>query len=146
MSFVRVFLAAIVVTIFNQAWGFLTCGHFFTWIYFLPPVTVWRPPVEMTPMFWGVNAIGHFFLTLIFVAVLRWIAKGLPGAWLMKGVCYGFIVWLTGILPGMFATGMYMTVNPLWTIYMTVNQLIWLPLAGLLAALIALPRRQNIEA
>lgn len=136
----RIVLAALAVTAFGCLWGMLTCGWLFQWIYRLSPVTVWRPPVDMTPMFWMVNVVGSLFLAIIFVVVLLVIAKGLPGGRLVKGLTYGLIVWLVGVLPGMFATTMFMRVNHLWTAYMTVNQLIALPLAGLITAAIVLPR------
>lgn len=146
MRILRIILAALVVSVLNSVWGFFTCGLWFSWVYLLPPVTIWRAPIDMTPAFWVFNYIGHFILTIIFVAVLRLIANGLPGKWLVKGLSFGIIVWLVGILPGMFATFMFMTVNPIWVGYMTLNQLVWLPIMGLVAATIVLPRKSSLLA
>jgi len=140
MKINRLLLAALSVTVFGAAWGFITCGWLFNWVYVLPPVTVWRPPMDMTPLFWAINYIGYLILSLIFVCVLVLINRGLPGNRAVKGLTFGLVVWSVGTLPGMFATAMFMTVNPLWSIYMTVNELIALPISGLIAAAIALPR------
>jgi hypothetical protein len=140
MKGLRIVLAALAVAVFGTAWGMITCGWLFSWVYRLSPITVWRAPVDMTPMFWTINVMGHLALSFIFIGVLLWISRGLPGKRLLKGISYGFVVWLVGILPGMFATAMFMTVNPIWPIYTVLNQLIALPIAGLIAAAIALPR------
>ncbi len=141
MNLARTLLAAVAVTVFGSVWGYVTCGWLFNWVYMLPPVSIWRAPVEMTPLFWVIHYLGCFILSLIFVIVLKWIARGLPGTWLVKGLAYGFIAWLLGTLPGMFGAGLFMSVNPLWPIYSSINQLVAQPLAGLIAASIALPRR-----
>lgn len=138
----RIVLAALAVTVFGTAWGIVTCGWLFSWVYRLPPVTVWRAPVDMTPLFWAINIVGHFALAFIFVGVLLWISKGLPGKRCMKGISYGLVIWLVGILPGMFATAMFMTVNPIWPVYTALNQIIALPVSGLIAAAIVLPKSQ----
>lgn len=134
----RALIAAIAVTAFHAVWGFLTCGWLFNWVYVLPPVTIWRAPVEMTPLFWTFQYIGCFILSFIFVIVLKWIARGLPGTRLVKGLAFGFIAWLIGTLPGMFAAAFFMSVNPVWPIYSLINQLIAYPLMGLIAASIVL--------
>jgi hypothetical protein len=97
--------------------------------------------MEMTSAFWAINYVGYLILSIIFVLVLVWIRNGLPGGRLVKGLTFGFIVWLVGTLPGMFATLMFMTVNPIWSAYSTVNQLIAIPVSGLIAAAIALPKQ-----
>lgn len=141
MKAIRVLLAAVAVTVFGSVWGFVTCGWLFNWVYLLPPVTVWRPPMDMTATFWTINYAGYLILSIIFVAVLVWIRNGLPGGRLVKGLTFGFIVWLVGTLPGMFGTFMFMTVNPTWSLYMTINQLIAIPVTGLIAGAIALPKQ-----
>lgn len=135
----RIFLAAIAITIFATAWGMVTCGWLFTWVYELPPISVWKSPADMTPLFWTISIAGHFVLALIFVGVFVWIGNGLCGGRVGRGFRYGLVTWLIGVLPGMFATGMFMAVNPWWPVYMSINQLIALPVCGIIASALVLP-------
>jgi len=49
------------------------------------------------------------------------------------------VAWLIGVLPGMFATEMFMSVNPWWPVYMGLNQLIALPICGIIVSEIVQP-------
>jgi len=136
----RIFLAALAVTVFGMAWGMVTCGWLFNWVYELPPVAVWKTTeAMMTPLFWAINVAGHFVLAVIFVGVFAWIGNGLCGGRFGRGFRYGLAVWLVGILPGMFAVYMWMAVNPWWPVYTAINQLIALPICGIIASAIVLP-------
>lgn len=140
MNCKRIILAALAVTVFGMAWGMLSCGWLFTWVYGLPPVSVWKTPeTMMTPLFWVINVVGHFVLSVIFVAIFAKLQDALCGGRIGKGFCYGIIVWLVGVLPGMFAVGMWMAVNPWWPVYMGLNQLVALPICGIIASTIVLP-------
>lgn len=136
----RILLAALAVTVFGITWGMLTCGWLFNWIYALPPVGVWKNFETMiTPLFWVINIVGHYVLSVIFVLVLAWIQSAFKGGRVGKGFRYGIAVWLVGILPGMFGTYMWMAVNPWWPVYTAINQLIALPICGIIAAAIVGP-------
>ena len=138
MKALRIILAAVAVFAFQTIWGMYTCGHFFSWVYSLPPVSVWRAPLEMTTTFWVINFIGHLILSVVFVLVFLWIQKGLPWKGVLKGISFGIIVWLIGTLPGIFSSAMFMSVNPVWPVYMLISQFLALLVSGLITSSILL--------
>lgn len=125
--------ATVAITIFDAIVGAVTCGGIFNWVYKLEPVNVWKP--METP---GITYyIGAFLLNFILVLVYIILRKGIPGKnKLIKGLIFGLCVWAVGILPGMFATYMFMTVAPTVIFYWTVIALLQNPLKGLIIAAI----------
>jgi hypothetical protein len=114
--------------------GGLTCGWLFKWVYDLEPTNVWKA-MEGAP---GVTFyIGALVLNILFVLVYALLAKGIPGKnKLLKGLLYGLCVWVVGVLPGMFATYMFMTVATTVVIYLTISALVFTPLKGLITVAI----------
>lgn len=134
MNIKRVILATIAVAVFNIIVGALTCGGVFSWVYKLEPTTVWKPMTSIFPLIMIANA---FFVNLIFVLVYAIINKGVPGNnTCQKGVMYGLLVWLVGLLPGILATYIFMTVATTVVVYWTIWGLIVTPLKGWIAAAI----------
>ena len=81
--------------------------------------------------------VGLLVLNLLFVLVYVILSKAIPGGCsLCKGIVYGVLVWLVGVLPGMFMTHMCMTVATSAVIYLTIKGLIMSILKGALAAII----------
>lgn len=134
MNIKKLILAIIAVTMFNFVAGMLTCGGAFSWVYKLEPTYVWKP---MTSICFPLMIAGMLFVDSIFVWVYALINKGIPGQnKLVKGLFYGLLVVLVGLLPGMISTYTYMTVATTVVIYWTVWGLIVSPLKGLIAAAI----------
>jgi len=80
---------------------------------------------------------GIFFVDAIFVWVYALINKGIPGKnRFMKGLLYGLLVVLVGLIPGMISTYQYMTVATTVVIYWTTWGLVVSPLKGLITAAI----------
>ena len=134
MKIKKILLAAILVTIFATIVGMLTCGGFFNWVYKLEPVNVWKP---MT----GPPSISFYvvelFLNAIFVFVYALFSKGIAVSnKYLKGLAYGLAVFAVGMLPGMFATYFFQTINPVVIIYWTVWGAVLNPLKGLITAAI----------
>lgn len=127
----KVITTAIVITIVSFVLGWLTCGWLFGWVYELEPTNVWKftketPPTGAT-MGWAL--LGDFVLALIMVWIYALIMRGIPGKGAKKGVNYGLIVW-TLSLGGMFATLMWMTVNPGVVLYWTLVGLVIFMIKG----------------
>jgi hypothetical protein len=81
--------------------------------------------------------IGSFILSVILAYVYALINKGIPGKnKVAKGIVFGLCVWAVGMLPGMFATRAFMTVNPTVVVYWTILGLIKSPLEGIIIAAI----------
>lgn len=81
--------------------------------------------------------IGTVLLNFLFVLVYAVLYKGIPGKnKLVKGIVFGLCVWAVGILPGMFATYIFMTVAPTVILYWLITGLVQEPLKGLITAAI----------
>ena len=126
-------IATVVITICNVIIGAITCGGIFNWVYKLEPVNVWRP-IEAP----GVTYyIGVVLFNLLFVLVYAMFHKGIPGKnKLAKGLIFGLCVWAAGVLPGMFATYIFMTVAPTVILYWAIMGLVQEPLKGAITAAI----------
>lgn len=134
MKIKKIILAVLVVAIFNILVGMLTCGGVFSWVYKLEPINVWKPMASVSPL---LMIASTFFIDLIFVVVYALINNGISGKnKYTKGLLYGLIVWGVGLIPGMIATYLYMTVATTVVIYWTIWGLIVSPLKGLIAAAI----------
>ena len=134
MNIKKLILAIIVVTVFNFLVGMLTCGGAFSWVYKLEPTNVWKPE---TSILFPLMIAGIFLIDALFVLVYALINKGIPGKnRFIKGIIYGFLVCLVGLVPGMIETYTYMTVATTVVIYWTIWGFIVNPVKGLLTAAI----------
>lgn len=134
MNIKKMILAIIVVAVFNFIVGMLTCGGAFSWVYKLEPTNVWKP---MTSMSFPLMIAGILVVDTIFVWVYALINKGIPGQnKFIKGLLYGLLVVLVGLIPGMIATYTYMTVATTVVVYWTIWGFIVSPLKGLITAAI----------
>lgn len=134
MNIKKMILAIIVVAVFNFIVGMLTCGNAFNWVYKLEPTNVWKPvtSISIPLMFAGVVLVDALF---VFIYAL--INKGIPGQnRFVKGMIYGLLVVLLGLIPGMISIYTYMTVATTVVVYWTIWGLIVSPLKGLITAAI----------
>jgi hypothetical protein len=132
MNLKKIIIAAIAVTVFNVIAGMATCGGGFSWVYKLEPTNVWKAMEQVSmPLYLFLT----FVADLIFVVVYAFINKGIsaPNKF-KKGLLYGLIVWLVGLVPGMVSTYTFMTVAPAVIVYWLVWGLIFTPLKGLIAS------------
>lgn len=134
MNIKKLILAIIAVVVFNFLVGMFTCGGVFSWVYKLEPTNVWRP---MTSVSLPIMLAGMLLVDTLFVWVYALINKGVPGHnRFVKGLLYGLLVVLVGLIPGMIATYTYMTVATTVVIYWTIWGLIVSPLKGLITSAI----------
>lgn len=134
MNIKRLILAIIVVAAFNFLVGMLTCGGVFSWVYKLEPTSVWKP-LESTSF--PIMIAGMLIVDVIFVYVYALINKGIPGKnRFVKGLVYGLLVCLVGLVPGMISTYTYMTVATTVVIYWTIWGFVVSPLKGLITSVI----------
>lgn len=134
MNIKKIILAIIVVAVFNIIVGMLTCGGVFSWVYKLEPTNVWK---SVTSASMPLMMIGIFIMDALFVFVYALINKGIPGQnRFVKGLVYGLLVVLVGLVPGMISTYLYMTVATTVVIYWIIWGLIVSPIKGLITAAI----------
>ncbi|OFV67809.1 MAG: conserved hypothetical protein, membrane [Candidatus Syntrophoarchaeum caldarius] len=124
MNIKRILIAGIIIWIVGTAFGVLTCGWLFNWVYQLPP-NIWKDPTEIMA---AGNVIGANVIELlgamIFVAVYAFISGGIPGEGVKKGMTYGLIVWLVGVLSGIASMPFYMTIATTVVVYWIVQALV----------------------
>ncbi|MFH1874776.1 MAG: hypothetical protein ABH859_06305 [Pseudomonadota bacterium] len=144
MKISKVILASVILTILGAAYAMLTCGWLFNWVYKLEPTCVWVSSEAMKGNFFIWVNLGQLVLYFFFVLILSRFYCCVPGPCsCCKGAVYGFFVWLIGMLPGMFSTYMFMTVNKIVVLYWTVSGLIWLVLAGSIASWICFRKEDS---
>lgn len=134
MNIKKLILAILVVFVFNFLVGMFTCGGVFSWVYKLEPINVWKP---MTSVSFPIMIAGMFLVDALFVWVYALINKGIPGQnKYVKGLVYGVLVLLVGLIPGMISTYTYMTIATTVVVYWTIWGLIVSPIKGLIASTI----------
>ena len=132
MKAIKVIVAGVIISVFDVIVGALTCGGVFNWVYKLEPTNVWKPVLGAP----GVDFfIGLLVMNIIFALIYALLKNGVPGNnRFVKGIVYGVCVWAVGILPGMFSTYMFMTVAVTVIVYLTVSNLILMPVKGLIVS------------
>lgn len=134
MNIKKIILAVVAVAVFNIIVGMLTCGGVFSWVYKLEPTNVWKP---MQSISLPLMIAGIFIIDALFVWVYALINKGIPGQnRLVKGLLYGLLVFLVGLVPGMISTYLYMTVAKTVIVYWTIWGFVVNPLKGLITSAI----------
>lgn len=134
MNIKKMILAILAVTIFNVLVGMVTCGGVFSWVYKLEPTNVWKPMQSISPL---IMIVSMLIINTLFVTVYALINKGIPGKnRFVKGLLYGLLVVLVGLIPGMISTYLFMTVAKTVVIYWTIWGLVVSPLKGLITAAI----------
>lgn len=130
----KILLTALVLAVVEQIYGGLTCGWLFSWIYSIKPTSAWKYGAGVTPD-WNVmfaSFVGSFILHVILIAVFVILYNSIPYKGWKRGVKFGFLVWAVSILPGMFATYMWMNVAFAYVIYMTIAGLASLLIRGVI--------------
>ncbi|MEI8377049.1 MAG: hypothetical protein WCF95_00770 [bacterium] len=134
MKIGKLLLATVAITVFMTIVGMLTCGGAFNWVYQLEPINVWKPMTGPPSISFY---IAEIFLNMIFVTVFAVFSKGIPGKnKYIKGLVYGLAVFAVGMLPGMFMTYFFQTINPIVIAYWTIWGFTLTPLKGLIASTI----------
>ena len=130
MNLKRALIAGVVVAIVSAIFSMLTCGWLFNWVYLLEPTNIWKPMEEVSGMWYLWVNLGGLFNGIMLALVYALLYKGIPGTGIVKGLWYGGLVWLIGMIPGMFATYTFMTVATTAVIYWTVSGLFHYLLSG----------------
>ncbi len=136
----KILYASLVVWVVSGVYGWLTCGWLFSKVYTLPP-NIWKPVAEiMTPA----NQIGALIVGLVaafvFVSLYAVLWKGIPGKKIRKGIDYGVLVWLLGVMWGLASMPFYMTINVLVVVYWIFTSLISFIILGAIVGKMYTPR------
>jgi len=136
MRYGRIVLAALVATLIEAIYSWVTCGNLFKWVYELEPTMAWRTLESTTWAFWLEVNLGNLVFSAIFVFLYALLFSSIPGRYVLKGIMWGLFVWLLGTVPGMFATGMFMNISQKIVIYWTIIGLVKYLLIGTSTALV----------
>ena len=128
----KVLLTALVATIVEFIFGSLTCGWLFNWVYSIEPTVAWKYVAGVMPggSVMLTSFIGGFALNLILVAVFVILYNSIPYKGWKRGAKFGGLIWVVSVLPGMFATYLWMNVAFAYVIYMAIAGLVNLLIKG----------------
>ena len=124
--------------------GYFLFGHMFR----LEPAFVWRWTPDITPDmslgWWVYLIIGNTALAIMLAFVYAVICPGLPGSGIKKGLSFGLMVWLIGVLPPVFTIHVLTVINGWTLLYLTAQSLVeHLVYGSIIAAVYSHPQRFN---
>jgi hypothetical protein len=104
--------------------GYLLFGRVFK----LEPIFIWRwtPDKfgEMSVGWWAYLIVGNTLLAVILGLAYAVLYDGIPGRGVRKGLAFGLIVWLIGVLPGTFTMNVLTVINGWAILYFTTQALV----------------------
>lgn len=137
MNYKRIFWAGIAINFASFPVG---GGSYFLFrnIFTLEPTFVWKWTPAMgtsIPVSWPILLILNIVLAFVFAGVYAALEKGLPGRGVQKGIFFGLIAWLIGVIPPMLTLYLMTVIAPgaLW--YFTFQGLVeWLVYGVIISA------------
>ena len=142
MKHVR-FVRAVVAGLVANVLSFVVGGggyHLFGWVFALEPQAIWKwtPGLnaDMSLGWWVFLIGGNTLLAIVFAVVYAILFKGIPGTGLRKGLVFGGIVWLVGVVPAIFTMYIMMNVHPAALLYFLTQSLVEYFVYGAAVALI----------
>lgn len=108
-------------------------------VFELEPTSIWKwtPAMGLNiPVSWMTLFLLNIILAIIFAWVFAILYKGIPGQGVRKGLAFGFLAWLIGVLPAMTTLYLVTNIAPLALVYFTVQGLFeWLVYGAVIAAI-----------
>jgi hypothetical protein len=123
-NYKKLFITAIILAVVSSLFNWLTCGWLFNWVYLLEPLSVWKVVDVQSTTFLITSLVSSFILMAILTGVYEEIRKGISCNGITKGLCFGTMVWLVGILPGMWGTYVFQSMNTTVVIYWLIQGLV----------------------
>jgi hypothetical protein len=112
-------LIANIASFFVGGGGYVLFGSVFA----LEPTFIWRwTPQQMfnMPAGWFVYlVVGNTVLAVAVAVVYAMLVKGIPGKGIRKGLVYGVIIWVIGVLPAVFTIHVLTVMNDMAVLYFT---------------------------
>jgi hypothetical protein len=100
----------------------------FDWTFRLEPTFIWRwTPDKMSNMsvcWWTYLIVGNTLLALFLSITFALLYNGIPGRGVIKGLVFGAIVWLIGVLPAAFTIHVLTVMNAGSVLYFTTQAII----------------------
>lgn len=131
MNLKKVITTGFVVGMISNLWGLLTCRWLFKWVYLLGPADICRTAMLNANTRWLVTMGGLKILIAIVTTFGYALAyKAMPAKGIVKGMAYGFFIWLIGCLPSRLLLYMSITISFSLILYWIANDLITYLLIG----------------
>lgn len=124
LNWKRILLASVVVTVVSFVLSGITCGWLFNWVYSLEPTSVWKPQEAMNTMWFVWMMLAGFFFALVFATIYAILKKSIPARGVMKGACFGLMIWFVSSLPMEFSSFMIMNIAPGYIVYSLIMGLV----------------------
>jgi hypothetical protein len=100
----------------------------FDWTFRLEPTSIWRwTPDKMCNMsvyWWTYLIVGNTLLALFLSMTYAVLYNGIPGRGIMKGLAFGVIIWLVGVLPAAFTIHILTVMNSWSILYFTTQAIV----------------------
>ena len=115
----------------SNLWGLLTCQWLFKWVYWLEPGNICRTEMLSANNPW-LMAMGGLKIIIAIVTTLGYalVYKVMPAKGIVKGMVYGFLIWLVGLLPSRLLLYMSISISFSLILYWIANDLITYLLIG----------------
>ncbi len=149
MNIRRIIIAGFTINVLSFIIGALSFNWAFKFIFQLEPTYIWRWisfEQKMGTGWWTYLIIGNTILAILFAWVYAILIKGIPGSGIKKGILYGILLWLAGILPCTFSMHIFTKMAGLVVLYWTIDGLIEYSLYGaIVAAIYGEQAKKNAE-
>jgi hypothetical protein len=114
--------------------------HLFEWVFTLEPQGVWKwipgSTAEMSVGWWVLLIGGNTLLAIVYALVYAVLYHGIPGTGLRKGMAFGLIVWLVGVVPAIFTMYILVNIHPGALLYFLTQALVEHVVYGAAVALV----------
>jgi hypothetical protein len=112
--------------------------HLFGWVFTLEPRGIWKwnPGADMSVGWWVFLIAGNTLAAIVFAVVYAILFKGIPGTGLRKGLVFGVIVWLIGVVPAIFTMYIMMNIHPGALLYFLAQAFVEYLVYGAVVALV----------
>jgi hypothetical protein len=133
MTVNRTLYAGIIAAVVVFLYSFLTDHYLFSWIFLIVPgATIWR---EIAGSWYAWSIIIMLFTTILFAFVYALIQESVPGIRFSKGIIFGIMAWIIGVLPAALFAMHYTKLSIFISIYFLINCLIKYIIVGFIFAM-----------
>jgi hypothetical protein len=122
---------AVVAGLVANVLSFLVGGggyQLFWWVFELEPRAVWKwspaQTADMSVAWWAFLIGGNTLLAIVYALAFAVLFHGIPGTGLRKGLVFGLIVWLVGVLPAIFTMYVLINIHPGALVYFLTQSLV----------------------